>query len=101
MVRSKIKLNEKKKFKYLYLFTVQVVCTHEEMSIRYNPKDWFQGKMYVSMHSKDCMVQGNGTKSTVLKLKIGNEAKENKCGILRAYEVTKEYKRFGINILIS
>lgn len=63
------------------------------MSIRYTPKDWFQGKMYVSMHGRDCMVQGNGTKSTVLKLKIGNEAKENKCGILRAYEVAKDYQR--------
>lgn len=49
--------------------------------------------MYVSMHSKECMVQGNGTKSTMLNLAIGSEAKENKCGILRAYEVTKEYQR--------
>ncbi|TMW51793.1 hypothetical protein DOY81_003131 [Sarcophaga bullata] len=79
---------------------VQVLCTHEEMSIRYTPKDWFNGKMYVSMHSKECMVQGNGTKSTVLKLKIGNEAKENKCGILRAYEVTKDYRRIFISTLV-
>ncbi|KNC34908.1 hypothetical protein FF38_11073 [Lucilia cuprina] len=79
---------------------VQVVCTQDDMSIRYTPKDWFQGKMYVSMHSKECMVQGNGTKSTVLKLKIGNEAKENKCGILRAYEVTKEYRRIFISTLV-
>ncbi|XP_075147853.1 uncharacterized protein LOC142221881 [Haematobia irritans] len=79
---------------------VQVLCTHNEMSIRYTPKDWFQGKMYVSMHSKECMVQGNGTKSTMLRLTIGSEAKENKCGILRAYEVTKEYQRIFISTLV-
>uniref|UniRef100_A0A1I8NR90 ZP domain-containing protein n=1 Tax=Stomoxys calcitrans TaxID=35570 RepID=A0A1I8NR90_STOCA len=79
---------------------VQVLCTHNEMSIRYTPKDWFQGKMYVSMHSKECMVQGNGTKSTMLRLPIGSEAKENKCGILRAYEVTKDYQRIFISTLV-
>uniref|UniRef100_A0A1I8NAG5 ZP domain-containing protein n=1 Tax=Musca domestica TaxID=7370 RepID=A0A1I8NAG5_MUSDO len=79
---------------------VQVLCTPNEMSIRYSPKDWFQGKMYVSMHSKECMVHGNGTQSTVLKLAIGSEAKENKCGILRAYEVTKEYQRIFISTLV-
>lgn len=80
-------------FSFLISRLVQVLCTPNEMSIRYSPKDWFQGKMYVSMHSKECMVHGNGTQSTVLKLAIGSEAKENKCGILRAYEVTKEYQR--------
>ncbi|XP_073815455.1 uncharacterized protein [Musca autumnalis] len=79
---------------------VQVLCTSTEMSIRYSPKDWFQGKMYVSMHSKECMVHGNGTQSTELKLAIGSEAKESKCGILRAYEVTKEYQRIFISTLV-
>ncbi|KAI9576915.1 hypothetical protein GQX74_011338 [Glossina fuscipes] len=63
-----------------------------DMIIKYTPKDWFRGKMYVSQHSKDCMIQGNGKRSTLLRLTIGSEAKENKCGILRAYEVTKNYQ---------
>uniref|UniRef100_A0A1B0BRF1 Apple domain-containing protein n=1 Tax=Glossina palpalis gambiensis TaxID=67801 RepID=A0A1B0BRF1_9MUSC len=79
---------------------VHVICTHDEMIIKYTPKDWFRGKMYVSQHSKDCMIQGNGTKSTLLRLTIGSEAKENKCGILRAYEVTKNYQRIFISTLV-
>lgn len=64
------------------------------MAIKYTPKDWFRGKLYATQHSKDCMVHGNGTKSTILRLKIGSEIQENRCGILRAYEVTKEYQRY-------
>uniref|UniRef100_A0A1B0AS43 Uncharacterized protein n=1 Tax=Glossina palpalis gambiensis TaxID=67801 RepID=A0A1B0AS43_9MUSC len=71
-----------------------------DMIIKYTPKDWFLGKMYVSQHSKDCMIQGNGTKSTLLRLTIGSEATENKCGILRAYEVTKNYQRIFISTLV-
>uniref|UniRef100_A0A1A9X2J2 Apple domain-containing protein n=1 Tax=Glossina brevipalpis TaxID=37001 RepID=A0A1A9X2J2_9MUSC len=79
---------------------VHVICTQDEMIIKYTPKDWFRGKMYVSQHSKDCMIQGNGTKSTLLRLTIGSESKENKCGILRAYEVTKDYQRIFISTLV-
>ncbi|XP_067618989.1 uncharacterized protein [Eurosta solidaginis] len=79
---------------------VQVLCTQNEMTIKYSPKDWFNGKMYANMHSKQCVVQGNGTKSTVLRLPIGTEVTENRCGILRAYEVTKAYQRIFISALI-
>uniref|UniRef100_W8BCC6 Uncharacterized protein n=1 Tax=Ceratitis capitata TaxID=7213 RepID=W8BCC6_CERCA len=79
---------------------VQVICTQDEMAIKYTPKDWFHGKMYVSMHSNHCMVQGNGTRSTVLRLPIGTEVKENRCGVLRAYEVTKAYQRIFISALV-
>lgn len=81
---------------YLYLslsLPVQVYCTRDEMSIRYRPKDWFQGKMYASMHSNDCQVSGAGNDSLLLHLEIGSEAKENRCGVLRAYEMTQAYQR--------
>ncbi|XP_037943924.1 uncharacterized protein LOC119676740 [Teleopsis dalmanni] len=79
---------------------VQVICTNNEMAIKYTPKDWFSGKMYVSLHSKDCVALGNGTKSTLLRLPIGSEIKENRCGILRAYEVTRTYQRIFVSTLI-
>lgn len=72
---------------------MQVYCTRDEMSIRYRPKDWFQGKMYASMHSKDCQVSGAGNGSLLLRLEIGSEAKENRCGVLRAYEMTQAFQR--------
>ncbi|XP_001357829.4 uncharacterized protein [Drosophila pseudoobscura] len=79
---------------------VQVFCTREEMSIRYNPKDWFAGKIYASMHSKDCLARGTGNDSVLLTLRIGSEVKENRCGILRAYEMTQAYQRTFISALV-
>ncbi|KAH8251861.1 hypothetical protein KR038_009828 [Drosophila bunnanda] len=79
---------------------VRVFCTREEMSIRYNPKDWFVGKMYASMHSKDCLARGTGNGSVLLSLQIGSEVKENRCGILRAYEMTQAYQRTFISALV-
>jgi len=72
---------------------VQVFCTRDEMSIRYKPKEIFNGKMYASMHSKDCQVNGSGNESLLLRLEIGSETKENRCGVLRAYEMTQTYHR--------
>ncbi|XP_036346472.1 uncharacterized protein LOC118755754 [Rhagoletis pomonella] len=96
-----LKLREKSVYmRRVKCLDVQVLCTQDEMAIKYTPKDWFYGKMYASMHSKQCMVQGNGTSSTVLRLPIGTEVKENRCGILRAYEVTKAYQRIFISALI-
>uniref|UniRef100_T1GT28 Uncharacterized protein n=1 Tax=Megaselia scalaris TaxID=36166 RepID=T1GT28_MEGSC len=37
---------------------------------------------------------------TVLHLQIGNEVKEKRCGILRAYEVKDNYKRIFITTLL-
>ncbi|XP_011184754.1 uncharacterized protein LOC105213550 isoform X1 [Zeugodacus cucurbitae] len=96
-----LKLREKSVYmRRVKCLDVQVLCTQDEMAIKYTPKDWFHGKMYVSMHSKHCMAQGNGTRSTVLRLPIGTEVKENRCGILRAYEVTKAYQRIFISALV-
>ncbi|XP_036224675.2 uncharacterized protein [Bactrocera oleae] len=96
-----LKLREKSVYmRRVKCLDVQVLCTQDEMAIKYTPKDWFHGKMYVNMHSKHCMAQGNGTKSTVLRLPIGTEVKENRCGILRAYEVTKAYQRTFISALV-
>ncbi|KAH8273192.1 hypothetical protein KR018_012323, partial [Drosophila ironensis] len=71
---------------------VRVFCTREEMTIKYNPKDWFAGKIYASMHSKDCLARGSGNGSVILTLPIGTEIKENRCGVLRAYEMTQAYQ---------
>ncbi|XP_023171045.2 uncharacterized protein LOC111599595 [Drosophila hydei] len=79
---------------------VQVFCTRDEMNVRYKPKDWFTGRMYASMHSKDCQVSGTGNGSLMLHLDIGSEAKENRCGILRAYEMTHTYHRTFISALV-
>ncbi|KAH8310962.1 hypothetical protein KR044_003587, partial [Drosophila immigrans] len=79
---------------------VQVFCTRDEMSIRYKPKDAFTGKMYASMHSTDCQVRGSGNDSLVLRLEIGSETKENRCGVLRAYEMTQAYHRTFISALV-
>ncbi|ALC47030.1 CG17111 [Drosophila busckii] len=79
---------------------VQVICTRDEMSIRFKPKDHFAGSMYASMHSKDCQVSGAGNESILLRLEIGSEAKENRCGILRAYEMTQSYQRTFISALV-
>ncbi|EDW98093.2 uncharacterized protein LOC6537840 [Drosophila yakuba] len=79
---------------------VRVFCTRDEMSIKYNPKDWFAGKIYASMHSKDCLARGSGNGSVLLTLQIGSEVKENRCGILRAYEMTQEYQRTFISALV-
>ncbi|KAH8417546.1 hypothetical protein KR222_001704, partial [Zaprionus bogoriensis] len=79
---------------------VQVFCTRDEMSIRYRPKEWFHGKMYASMHSKDCQVTAAGNDSLLLRLEIGSEAKENRCGVLRAYEMTQAYQRTFISALV-
>ncbi|XP_053946811.1 uncharacterized protein LOC128855704 [Anastrepha ludens] len=96
-----LKLREKSVYmRRVKCLDVQVLCTQEEMTIKYAPKDWFHGKMYANMHSKQCMVLGNGTSSTVLSLPIGTEVKENRCGILRAYEVTKAYQRIFISALV-
>lgn len=70
------------------------------MNVRYKPKDWFTGRMYASMHSKDCQVSGTGNGSLMLHLDIGSEAKENRCGILRAYEMTHSYHRY-VNLYIA
>ncbi|XP_030563683.1 uncharacterized protein LOC115764648 [Drosophila novamexicana] len=79
---------------------VQVFCTRDEMTVRYKPKDSFTGKMYASMHSKECQVSGTGNESLVLRLEIGSEAKENRCGVLRAYEMTHSYHRTFISALV-
>ncbi|XP_016990097.1 uncharacterized protein LOC108052253 [Drosophila rhopaloa] len=79
---------------------VRVFCTRDEMSIKYNPKDWFAGKIYASMHSKDCLARGSGNGSVLLTLQIGTELKENRCGILRAYEMTQAYQRTFISALV-
>lgn len=50
--------------------------------------------MYASMHSKDCQVSGAGNGSLLLRLEIGSEAKENRCGVLRAYEMTQAFQRY-------
>ncbi|XP_060650346.1 uncharacterized protein LOC132787362 [Drosophila nasuta] len=79
---------------------VQVFCTRDEMSIRYKPKESFTGKMYASMHSKDCQVTGSGNESVLLSLEIGSETRENRCGVLRAYEMTQTYHRTFISALV-
>ncbi|XP_017003063.2 uncharacterized protein [Drosophila takahashii] len=79
---------------------VRVFCTRDEMSIKYNPKDWFAGKIYASMHSKECLARGSGNGSVLLTLQIGTELKESRCGILRAYEMTQAYQRTFISALV-
>lgn len=95
------------KFKPMFVYMrrvkcldVSVICSNDEMIVKYSPNDWFRGKIYVNSHSEDCMTMGNGTRPTLLRLSIGNEIQEKRCGILRAYEVTKTYQRTFISAMI-
>lgn len=60
------------------------------------PKTRFNGKMYVSHHhyNDNCLAHGNDTNSIELHLHIGNEVTESICGVLRAYEIQNDYRRY-------
>lgn len=65
---------------------VNVRCTHDQMIIRYNPRQYFQGRIYTENHPEECGVSGTNHGPTFLTLPIGTELKEKRCGVARAFD---------------
>lgn len=75
------------------------------MIVRYVPVQYFVGRLYVNARSeKNCSWQGNGKEFTILHIPIGDEIRENSCGIVRAYQIsnstTTGYNRTLISTVI-
>lgn len=68
----------------MIFLTVNVRCTHTEMIIRYNPRNYFQGRMYAENHPEDCAVAGSNHGPTFLTLPI--DLVNQRCGINRAFD---------------
>lgn len=68
---------------------MNVICDGETMIVRYLPEQHFVGKLYVNAASRrNCSVQSNDDLG-LLRIPIGDEQRENSCGIVRAYQLAK------------
>lgn len=56
------------------------------MMIRYQPRQFFQGRIYTEDHGDICGVSGSNYGPTFLTLPIGSSLKEERCGIHRAFD---------------
>lgn len=57
------------------------------MIVRYLPEQYFVGKLYVAAASrKNCSMQSQSDLG-LLRIPLGNETRENSCGIVRAYQL--------------
>jgi hypothetical protein len=56
------------------------------MIIRYRPRQFFQGRLYTENHADECGVSGSNYGPTFLTLPIGSPFKEQRCGIIRAFD---------------
>lgn len=56
------------------------------MIIRYQPRQFFQGRIYTENHAEECGVSGSNHGPTFLTLPIGSALKEHRCGIGRAFD---------------
>ena len=56
------------------------------MIIRYQPRQFFQGRIYTENHAEECGVSGSNYGPTFLTLPIGSAFKEQRCGISRAFD---------------
>jgi hypothetical protein len=65
---------------------VNVRCTQSEMIIRYHPRQYFQGRIYTENHAEECGVSGTNFGPTFLTLPIGSPLKEQRCGMIRAFD---------------
>jgi hypothetical protein len=66
--------------------TVNVRCTQNEMIIRYQPRQYFQGRIYTENHADECGTIGSNFGPTFLTLPLGSSVKEQRCGIHRAFD---------------
>lgn len=60
-------------------------CTQTDLIIRYNPRNFFQGRIYAENHP-ECGVTGSTHGPTFLNMQVGTETSEQKCGISRAFD---------------
>lgn len=56
------------------------------MIIRYQPRQFFQGRIYTENHAEECGASGSNYGPTFLTLPIGSAVKEHRCGISRAFD---------------
>lgn len=56
------------------------------MIIRYQPRQFFQGRIYTEEHAEECGVSGTNYGPTFLTLPLGSSLKEQRCGIHRAFD---------------
>lgn len=57
------------------------------MIVRYLPEQYFVGRLYVNADSRKNCSEQNGDDLGLLRIPIGNETRENSCGIVRAYHL--------------
>jgi hypothetical protein len=56
------------------------------MIIRYQPRQYFQGRIYTENHADECGTLGSNFGPTFLTLPLGSSTKEQRCGIHRAFD---------------
>jgi hypothetical protein len=56
------------------------------MIIRYQPRQYFQGRIYTENHADECGTLGANFGPTFLTLPLGSSTKEQRCGIHRAFD---------------
>lgn len=57
------------------------------MIVRYLPEQYFVGKLYVNAESRKNCSEQSVDDLGLLRIPIGNETRENSCGIIRAYHL--------------
>lgn len=56
------------------------------MIIRYQPRQYFQGRIYTDHHADECGTSGSHFGPTFLTLPLGSSTKEQRCGVHRAFD---------------
>lgn len=56
------------------------------MIIRYQPRQYFQGRIYTDHHADECGTSGAHFGPTFLTLPLGSSLKEQQCGVHRAFD---------------
>lgn len=85
---------------FVFLITVNVRCTQNEMIIRYHPRQFFQGRIYTENHQDQCGVAGSNYGPTFLTLPIGSPLKEQRCGINRAFDYETQNRTLVFTYII-
>lgn len=67
---------------FIGAFVVSVRCTQADMIIRYNPRTFFQGRIYAENHPENCAVTGSNHGPTFLKLPLDPQI----CGVNQAFD---------------
>lgn len=87
-IKKKIDINN------LPNFAVKVSCGNGSLIIQLDTQEPFTGRLYASGYSETCDIQGTGSNTTLLALRIPDEKELDKgnidCGITPAYAVEND-----------